>query len=77
MRKGVLFAAALLTGTVTMTIHAFASVGSWQRNRIGWWFEYPDGSYVQSSWIGIIWVLQGICKQIGLTMAEGGTIWTL
>ena len=53
MRKGVLFASALLAGTVAMTIPAFASVGSWQRNGIGWWFEYSDGSYVQSSWIDI------------------------
>ena len=53
MRKGVLFVAALLAGTVTMTIPVFASVGSWQRNGIGWWFEYSDGSYVQSSWIDI------------------------
>ena len=53
MRKGVLFASALLAGTVAMTIPAFASVGSWQRNGIGWWFEYYDGSYVQSSWIDI------------------------
>ena len=53
MRKGVLFASALLAGTVAMTIPVFASVGSWQRNGIGWWFEYSDGSYVQSSWIDI------------------------
>lgn len=53
MRKGVSFAAALLAGTVAMTIPVFASVGSWQRNGIGWWFEYSDGSYVQSSWIDI------------------------
>lgn len=82
MRKGVLFASALLAGTVAMTISAFASVGSWQRNGIGWWFEYSDGSYVQSSWIDInnTWYymgLQGICKQVGLTMAAVGTIWTL
>ena len=53
MRKGVLFASALLDGTVAMTMPAFASVGSWQRNGIGWWFEYSDGSYAQSSWIDI------------------------
>lgn len=31
IRKGALFASALLAGTAAMTIPAFASVGSWQK----------------------------------------------
>lgn len=28
-----------------------AASGTWKHNSVGWWYEYPDGTYVKSAWL--------------------------
>ena len=31
----------------------FKAEGAWKRNDKGWWYEFPDGSYLKNEWEAI------------------------
>lgn len=37
----------------TITTRAANPEGSWKKDSIGWWWEYPDGSYATNTWLQI------------------------
>lgn len=61
MKKSVLFATAIIAGTMMISIPTFANTGGWKRDNRGWWYQYSDGSYSSSSWVNInsIWYYMG------------------
>ena len=37
----------------TITTRAANPEGSWKKDSIGWWWEYPDGSHATNTWLQI------------------------
>lgn len=50
MKKRLLTVAAVAVMSVTMSMTAFAGMGSWQQDANGWWWQRTDGSYPAGEW---------------------------
>ena len=48
MKKRLLFAAAIVSMTVTMGMTVYA--GSWKQDNTGWWWQNDDGTYPAGKW---------------------------
>lgn len=62
----------------TITTRAANPEGSWKKDSIGWWWEYPDGSYATNTWLqiitGTISTMMVICLLDGDISIMNGTI---
>ena len=47
----ILTLAMLISALTCGTVFADEQEGVWKRNKTGWWYEYEDGTYAQSTWI--------------------------
>ena len=50
MKKRLLVAAAAAAMSMVMSMTAFASMGNWQQDASGWWWQRNDGSYPAGEW---------------------------
>lgn len=53
MKKGLFLGAALMIGTLAMTIPTFAANGSWKEDNKGYRYQFSDGTFAYSSWLSL------------------------
>ena len=41
------------SGSTSSTPSSGTTEGTWKRNQVGWWYEYPNGSYPSNGWMAI------------------------